>query len=85
MWIWALTSLLEQIIKQKKGKMPKRYLISLGNYDLQFVITLKRNINGFWGFCEFLGKIDKISSQLSPIVTVLVPNTTNSSDLIGSL
>lgn len=42
-WIWALTSLLEQIIEQKKKKrkMPRRYLISLGNCDLQFVIMLK--------------------------------------------
>lgn len=85
MGIWALTSLLEQIIEQNKRKMPRRYLISLGNCDLQFVITLKWNINGFGGFCEFLGKIDNISSQLSPVATALVPNTTNNSDLMSSL
>lgn len=64
--------------------MARRYLISLGNCDLQFVITLKLNINEFWGFCEFLGKIDNISSHISPIATLLVPKTTNNSDLMGS-
>lgn len=29
------------IKKKKKRKMPRRYLISLGNCDLQFVIMLK--------------------------------------------
>lgn len=85
MWTWALTSLLEQIIEQKKKrKMVRRYLISLHHSDLQFVITLKLNINEFWGFCEFLGKIDNISSHISPIATLLVPNTTNNLDLMGS-
>lgn len=72
--------------RTKKRKMPRRYLISLGNRDLQFVIMLMWNINGVWGFfCDFLGKIDNISSQLSPAATVLVPNTTTNSDLMHSL
>lgn len=39
--------------KKKKRKMPRRYLISLGNCDLQFVIVLKWSINGFGVFVNF--------------------------------
>lgn len=70
--------------KEEKRKIARRYLISLVNCDLQFVISLKLNINEFWRFCEFLGKIDNISSHISPIAALFVPNTTNNSDLMGS-
>lgn len=38
---------------KKKRKIARRYLISLGNCDLQFIIMLKWNINGFGGFVNF--------------------------------
>lgn len=45
----------KQIIgqKKKKRKMPRRYLISLSNCDLQFVIILKWSTKEFRVFVNF--------------------------------
>lgn len=84
MWIWALTSARTDNRTKKRGRWHGDTWFLWVIVTCSLLSHLSWTSTDFGFFCEFLGKIDNISSHISPIATLLVPNITNNSDLMGS-